>query len=42
VNAETVAAVDPHLPELAGVDELLALDTRARRHAAQLVEAWQR
>jgi 1-deoxy-D-xylulose-5-phosphate reductoisomerase len=42
VNAETVAAVVPALPPLAGVDELLALDARARRHAAQLVEAWQR
>jgi 1-deoxy-D-xylulose-5-phosphate reductoisomerase len=42
VNADTVAAVVPALPPLAGVDELLALDARARRHAAQLVEAWQR
>jgi 1-deoxy-D-xylulose-5-phosphate reductoisomerase len=42
VNAETVAAVAPALPPLASVDELLALDDRARRHAAQLVEAWQR
>ena len=42
LNAETVAAVTPELPALAGVDELLALDARARRHAAQLVEAWQR
>ena len=37
VNAETVAAVTPDLPQTAVLDDLLALDLRARAHARTLV-----
>jgi len=42
INAETMQAVQPQLAEHAGVDELLALDAEARRHARQVVQECQR
>jgi 1-deoxy-D-xylulose-5-phosphate reductoisomerase len=38
VNAATIEAVAPELSADAGVDELLELDARARRHARRLVK----
>jgi len=38
VNAETVDAVLPDLPDQAGLSDLLALDARARAHARALVK----
>ena len=35
INAETIAAVTPQLGELPALDELLALDERARGFARQ-------
>jgi 1-deoxy-D-xylulose-5-phosphate reductoisomerase len=37
VNAATVESVLPRLPAQPGLDDLLALDERARAHARQLV-----
>lgn len=38
VNADTLAAVLPELPPQAGLDDLLALDARARAHARRIVK----